>query len=115
MRTITNTTTIFVTAMVLAFSASAQTSRMSVTVPFDFIIGRQTLPAGDCTVLIFTSLLQVVRRDGFVFAMAQKANTGGGYGQNTPPRLIFHCYQKKRFLAQAWISGAGHELNSSAK
>lgn len=101
---------------VLLTSAFAQTGAIRVTVPFDFTVGKQTLPAGEYSVTINRqALLKVVRIDGPGFASALTNYTGGGPNQNLTPRLVFNRYGNRNFLAEAWIIGdTGHELSASA-
>jgi hypothetical protein len=100
---------------VLLTSAFAQTGAIRVTVPFDFTVGKQTLPAGDYSVTINRqALLKVVRIDGAGFASALTNYTGGGPNQNLTPRLVFNRYGNRSFLAEAWIGDMGHELSASA-
>jgi hypothetical protein len=104
-------------AFVLLTSAFAQTGAIRVTVPFDFTVGKQTLAAGDYRVTINgTSLLQVARTDGPGVAIVSTNYTGGGPNRNLSPRLIFHSYWNRHFLAEAWIGevNMGHELFASS-
>jgi hypothetical protein len=103
-------------AFVLLASAFAQTGAIRVTVPFDFTVGKQTLPAGDYRVAISGSLLQVARIDGRGVSTVSTNYTGGGANQDLTPRLIFHCYGNRHFLSVAWIGevNQGHELYVSA-
>jgi hypothetical protein len=102
-------------AFVLLTSAFAQTGAIRVSVPFDFTVGRQTMPAGEYRVAINGSLLQVARADGPGVAMVSTNYTGGGANQDRTPRLIFHCYGNRHFLSVAWIgeSNQAHELYAS--
>ena len=101
---------------VLVASAVAQTGAVRVTVPFNFTVGRQTLPAGDYKVSISGSLLEVARTDGPGTANVMTNKTGGGANENVSPRLVFHCYGTHRFLSVAWIgeTNQGHELYASS-
>jgi len=101
---------------VLVASAVAQTGAMRVTVPFNFTVGKQTLPAGDYKVSISNSLLEVARIDGPGTASVMTNKTGGGPDDNASPRLVFHCYGTHRFLSIAWIGemNQGHELYASS-
>ena len=104
-------------AFVLLTSAFAQTGAIRVSVPFDFTIGKQTLAAGEYRVTINgTSLLNVARIDGLGVAIVSTNYTGGGPNQNLSPRLIFHGYGNRHFLAEAWIGevNMGHELFASS-
>jgi len=103
-------------ALVLLTSAFAQTGAIRVTVPFDFTVGKQTLPTGNYRVAISGSQLQVARMDGPGVASVSTNYTGGGPNQDLTPRLVFHCYGNRHFLSVAWIGevNMGHELFASA-
>ena len=103
-------------AVVLLTSAFAQTGAIRVAVPFDFTVGKQTLPAGDYRVAISGSLLQVAQIDGRGVSTVSTSYTGGGANQDLTPRLVFHCYGDRHFLSVAWIgeSNQAHELYASA-
>lgn len=103
-------------AFVLLASAFSQTGAIRVTVPFDFTVGKQTLPAGDYRVAISGSLLQVARIDGPGVSTVSTSYTGGGANQDLTPRLAFHCYGNRHFLSVAWIGEMkqGHELFAPA-
>jgi hypothetical protein len=103
-------------AVVLLTSAFSQTGAIRVAVPFDFTVGKQTLPAGDYRVAINGSLLQVARIDAPGVATVSTNNTGGGANQDLTPRLVFRCYGNRHFLSVAWIgeSNQAHELYASA-
>jgi len=96
----------------LTTSVFAQ-SAVKATIPFDFTIAKQTLPAGEYKVESLGTVLQVVRLDGpgSVFMQSYVA----GYKRDATPKLIFHRYGNRSFLAQAWIADTGRELIASAR
>jgi hypothetical protein len=102
-------------AVFLLTSAFGQTGAIRVSVPFDFTVGKQTLPAGDYRVSINGSLLQVAHTDGPGVAMVSTNYTGGGANRDRTPRLLFHRYGNRHFLSVAWIgeSNQAHELYAS--
>lgn len=102
---------------VLLTPALAQTGAVRVSVPFEFTMGKQTLPAGDYRVSINSAgLLNVARIDGPGAVSVLTNRTGGGANQDASPRLVFHRYGNHHFLAVAWIGEAnmGHELYAAA-
>lgn len=98
---------------ILMTSAVAQTGAIRATIPFDFTIGKQTLPAGEYTVAVQGKVLHVVRLDGTDSAYVQYYLSA--HSKDVSPRLIFHRYGNRSFLAQVWITEAGHELFASAQ
>ena len=105
---------------VVGITASAQTTKkMTVTVPFDFYVGKTALPAGTYTVYGTST----TSGDGFLLA-----DNGGSHtkvllnGQQvhaknsrSVARLEFRRYDDKYFLARVWSAGSniGRELKRS--
>jgi hypothetical protein len=101
-------------------AAHAQPSRrVVVNVPFDFIVGKQSMPAGTYTVRQLNQqgarVLLVERADRSAACLVQ-ANTveaakAAGHG-----RLEFHRYGNNYFLFRVWSAGVseGRELPPSA-
>jgi hypothetical protein len=86
-------------------SASADSRHTVVaTVPFDFVVGGQTLPAGTyCISQIFsdgTSLLSVQRTDGradgYIFRVV--TDPGSGHADHVEPRMLFEHTGSTYFL-----------------
>lgn len=98
---------------VLLASAVAQTGAIKATIPFDFTIAKQTLPAGEYKVAVQGTMLQVTRLDGTNSAYVQYCLSA--HSKDVSPRLIFHRYGNRSFLSQAWIAAAGHELIASPR
>ena len=94
----------------LLTSAFAQTGAIRARVPFDFTVGKQTLSAGDYTVKMNGTVLNLTRMDGPGFAFVP--TYGYGYNKDVSPRLVFHRYGRRAFLSQAWIA-SGRELFAS--
>lgn len=93
-------------ALLAGTSAYAQSStRMKVTIPFDFRVGSQSLPAGEYTVVPKSPTIVLIQsKDGHQSAPAQtnvvKVNPGQVDG-----KLIFNCYGAYHFLSQIWTPG----------
>lgn len=100
-------------ALVLVSSAAGQTGAIRATVPFDFIVGQQTLPAGDYKVALQGTTLLLTRLDGPGSAFVMYSLTG--HNRDASPRLLFHRYGNRSFLSEAWITGMGHELSKSSQ
>ena len=105
--------------LVAAVATQAQTTRpLVVNVPFDFVVGKKTLPAGRYTIKRFVrdndKLLLVQSADGravqSIQTSAVEASTAADAAQ-----LKFHRYGDKYFLFQVWTPGAqtGRELPKS--
>jgi hypothetical protein len=105
----------FILAMTVA--AQAQTAaRIIVHVPFDFVVGKQTLPAGEYTVKSIGTggTLLVQSEDG------DKAQIVATYQitaakESKTARLDFRRYGDKYFLATVWTPGRadGREVRNS--
>ncbi len=104
------------TLFVLLVPAVAQVGSARMNVPFDFTVGNQKLAAGDYTVAVNGSTLQVTAVDGSGAVHAITSYVGGGPNQDLTPRLIFHRYGNRRFLSQVWLGeiNMGRELFASA-
>jgi hypothetical protein len=104
-------------SLILFTSAFAQGVPVRVTVPFDFTVGDQIMPAGHYQVaIVHDSVLQVVRVDGSSMATALTTHINSGPNPDQTPRLVFRRYGDRRFLAEVWIGSVqtGHELFASS-
>ena len=102
-------------------SASAQTARqMTVTVPFDFSVGKTELPAGSYTVYRLSTrsgdgfLLRNAEGDAQVVINTNPVRSGEAQARG---RLDFRQYGDKYFLARVWVEGneIGRELPRSGR
>jgi hypothetical protein len=105
----------------LAATSYAQSARRTVVlIPFDFVAGEQTLPAG-------TYRIEPVRRDSYT-AWEIQSTTGragtvvmtsalGGVAAQSESRLVFQKYAETYVLAQVWPSSdmAGREVVQSRR
>jgi hypothetical protein len=99
-----------VLALLFTFAATsyAQSARRTVVlIPFDFVAGEKTLPAG-------TYRIEPVRRDSYT-AWEIQSTTGragtvvmtsatGGVAARSESRLVFQKYAETYILAQVWSS-----------
>lgn len=95
--------------LTVGMTATAQTTKtMTVTVPFDFYVGKTALPAGTYT--LYNSSLN--SGDGFllataegtkIFVNAQQVLPGKGH---SAARIEFRRYDEKYFLAEIWSGGS---------
>jgi hypothetical protein len=87
-------------------SAKAQsTSRLvlKADIPFEFMVGRVRLPAGEYTVRSVSDssdILQLRSADGHAGALVQMNSV---YGKTEGAKLIFSRYGNHYFFAQAWM------------
>jgi hypothetical protein len=109
--------------LALAFLAATQVARaqepLLVNVPFDFIAGKMTLPAGEYRVqkpADDSGVLLIQRTDrgasAMVLCFAAQINA-----PQTQSKLIFHRYGDRYFLSQVWVAGhvRGRQLPESDK
>jgi hypothetical protein len=117
-------TSFFLTALVLialvAIPLSAQTNvsgTLRITIPVEFTVDAQKLPAGDYIVArVFDNSIQLRRVNGGKAVVTLTAIAGGG-NQVQGPMLVFHRYGDRYFLTQVWLgkSDTGRQLFASAE
>jgi hypothetical protein len=94
-------------AVVAAVAVQAQSSNFRVNIPFDFIVGSQTLPAGQYSVdqQSFTGavILKCLDHKGAASAIGLPLPVAGAQNEK---KLVFHRYTNTYFLAQVWGAGA---------
>lgn len=87
-------------------------------IPFDFIVGDETLPAGKYTVSSPSSsggALRILSRDGKAAAF-RLSNSVADKSKKQNPRLVFHRYGQEYFLAQVWSGNSyGEQLTTSKR
>lgn len=95
-------------------SAYAQTGVVKANVPFNFIVNRTELPAGEYKVQplgVSGSAMAIQSPDGKVFKAFLPADCESSQAPKMT-QLVFHRYGAQYFLAQIWKSGSdrGQEL-----
>jgi len=102
--------------MLTAVTVSAQSERIRViNIPFSFIVGEKTLPAGEYTVepnrKDSDNVWLVQSKEGHASALFS-TNTVRASETQEEARLVFHRYGGQYFLSQIWTQGetAGREL-----
>ena len=106
--------------LLAAGSASAQTIKVKADVPFNFIINKATLPAGEYT------LMSVGTESARALSIrsADKQNQAlvlaNHVDSRTPcktSKLIFNRYGDRYFLSQVWVAGndSGRQLPRSPR
>ena len=111
-----------VIGFIVAATAAAQAQgvrRMVVNVPFDFVVGKRTLPAGTYTFKQLTRdndkplLLQSANRRTTQIVLTNPVEAAAS--AETVAQLDFRRYGDKYFLARVWSAGqnTGRELSKS--
>jgi hypothetical protein len=93
----------------MAVAAQAQTSgrtQLIANIPFEFSVGKKSLPAGEYTVTQVNpasdhAVLQLRSKDGSASAMVQMTTVIGKAQESA--KLIFNRYGNQYFFAQAWV------------
>ena len=100
-------TVLCIAAVLGAVVAKADVCGVKATIPFDFLVGTQTLSGGDYTISKVGSALSI--RSAHAGAMAL-ANVSGHIRSGEESSLTFHRYGNKYFLAAIWASDSGMEF-----
>ena len=102
--------------MLTAVSVAAQSERSKITnIPFSFIVGEKTLPAGEYTVepnrRDYDKVWLVQSRDGHSSALITTMPVRASETQEKT-KFVFHKYGDQYFLSQIWTPGgnSGREL-----
>jgi hypothetical protein len=100
-------------------SAYAQTGVVKANVPFNFIVSKTQLPAGEYRIhpLGATGSAMTVQSPDGKFIQAFLSNTCSSAEPQKTSKLIFHRYGSQYFLAEIWESGndRGRELPRSGR
>jgi hypothetical protein len=110
---------LFVTTFAIA-SAHAQNAgnNLRVTIPFDFVIGGEKLPAGDYLVHTEDSrtTMNIQSRDQSSQAYFL-VHPVPGVDIKNKSKLIFRKYEGEYSLSQVWVEGraSGQELNKTSR
>lgn len=106
-----------ITALAAAGSYAQEHPPLKAEIPFDFAVGKTTLPAGQYVVDASSSTAVVAIRSshGTANVMILGMNASSDNIQSTG-KLVFHCYGSRCFLSQVWTPGSdrGRELRPSA-
>ena len=99
--------------------ASAQTVRLKANIPFNFIVNKADLPAGEYTLQSLGSSETVMLIQSTDSQIAKMVLPKACASQHPSERteLVFHRYGDRYFLAQIWMVGAdrGRELPKSRR
>lgn len=101
-----------------AVAAQAQTTPKAVrfTVPFEFNVNSEVLPAGDYTVSVENQTVRIQKNDGKANVIALSRRTVSANRSDSPVKLTFRHYGDQHYLAQVWVAdGVGRELKRQPK
>jgi hypothetical protein len=99
--------------VVIAVPGIAQSGMVSATIPFEFIVGDKTMPAGDYSITCDLSheLVNIESRQNDRHNAALLMTLVEGKTGVTSPRLVFNVREGRHFLAQVWNGGSmGYQL-----
>ena len=88
--------------------AYAQQTSMTVTIPVPFTVEQNVLPAGDYVVTHPSEKAIVLRHVGGPETLIALTNYTATRQTPQTPRLIFHRYGSRYFLARAWMPNSDH-------
>lgn len=106
--------TLALAAVLAPIHLAAQSTSLTVTVPFDFTMGSKALPAADYRVRINGDAvyLDTEAGDAHMVSLGIAVGMDGKYVQ---PKLVFKQYGNRFVLSQIWGGGErGNELPKSA-
>ena len=105
--------------LLVAACANAQSVSVKANVPFDFTVGKSTLPAGEYSIQsISTGASSVLAiRGGKANQMLASTNHAETLNPSANSRLVFHKYGDQYFLSKIWLQGekAGREFKISRR
>ena len=107
------TTMLAVVVALAALSAQAQTvlNKEKFTVPFQFNVGNEVLPAGEYTVYVENQTIRLQKSDGNANAIALSTHTVHASETNREVKLTFRQFGERVYLSQVWLNdGVGREL-----
>ena len=103
--------------LLVASAAQAQTN-VKADIPFDFVVGNQSMPAGEYTVVgqSFGSPAIWIRSDDGKATTVSVTNACVSANPSDKTKLVFHRLAGQYFLSQIWIEGnsTGRELRKSS-
>ena len=106
--------------LLVAGSAIAQTVHVRAKIPFNFVVGNKTLPAGPYDIgsidHVNTKLLVVQFRNGNSSLIAS-SNAAENRKPADKTKLIFNQYGTRYFLSEIWVNGAkrGNRLPKTSR
>ncbi len=87
----------------------AQQVRVTADIPFEFIVGSTTLPAGEYALLNTFRAGDHLLVEGLSAGLHESArvlsNRAYSHSIDGPTRLVFNRYENRYFLSQIWVRG----------
>jgi hypothetical protein len=110
---------LFALSMIAAGEVAQAQQIMQVDIPFDFVAGGTTLPAGEYRVARlngYSDVLVLRDQDDPRASIMIPTFTTEGRQSKSRPTLVFHHYGDQYFLSQVWSAGdvRGRQLMKSA-
>jgi hypothetical protein len=113
------TATLFVFSLIVAAQVAQADEPMLVNIPFAFVAGNVTLPAGEYRVqkLDENSAVVLIRCSEPSAAAMVLSNATQAKQLQTQSKLIFNRYGNRYFLSQVWKAGSirGRQLSKSPR
>jgi hypothetical protein len=101
-------------AMITAVaSANGQSVNARASIPFEFVVGDKTLPAGAYTVNSITTSGETLRIRGNASENSAVRMTTTSVKKSEKSMLVFHRYDNRYFLSEVWSAGDGRILAAS--
>ena len=94
--------------LLVAACANAQSLNVKANVPFDFVVDKDTLPAGDYSIRSIndaTGGRTLVIQNGTRSLKLVNPNIADSLKPAKTSHLLFHRYGDEYFLAQIWVQG----------
>jgi hypothetical protein len=106
--------TLALAAILAPLHLAAQSSTLTVTVPFNFTMGAKALPAADYRVTISRNVIHLDTEAGDAHMVSIGLPIGAD-GKYVQPKLVFQRYGDRYILSQIWNGGdRGNEFPKSA-
>lgn len=100
-----------VLSLVLAAgSAFAQSGEVRANIPFDFVVNKTTMPAGNYSITkagMTSNAIAIRCFDAKAVQLAATASRGSSKISDRT-KLVFHRYGDRYFLSQIWVEGSAH-------
>ena len=91
----------------LAASTQAQQAPVKANIPFDFVVGDKTYPAGEYTlkgVSVDNPLVRITNAEGYLSGISNTISSTV-LAPSRDTKLVFHRVGDTYFLSQLWIEG----------
>jgi hypothetical protein len=109
--------TLFVLSIIVAAQVAQAEQPMLVNIPFEFVAGNTTLPAGEYRVqtLDRNSTILLIHCSGRGASAMVVTNAAQAKEMNSESKLVFNRYGRRYFLSQVWTAGSirGRQLLKS--